>query len=78
MDIGGLLGIGDWVLAIGNWLLVIGDWLLAIGYWQLAMGYTARKTSMIGERVMLTTSQSRLLSACWRVLFASVTLPACT
>ena len=40
--------------------------------------YTARNTSRIGDRVMLTTSQSRLLSACCKVLLASVTLPACT
>ena len=31
-----------------------------------------------GERVILITSQSRLLTAWWSDLFASVMLPACT
>ena len=40
--------------------------------------YTARKTSRIGERVILITSQSRLLNDWCKDLFASVMLPACT
>ena len=40
--------------------------------------YTARNTSRIGERVMLMTSQSRLLTDWWSDLFASVMFPACT
>ena len=41
-------------------------------------GYTARNTSRIGERVMLITSQSRLLNEWCNDLLASVMLPACT